>query len=136
MAERPVVHLIDGSVYIFRAYYSLPSMEAPDGTPTNAAYGYANTLIKYLTDTGATHAAVAFDYSMTSFRNELEPEYKATRAETPEDLEPQFDLCIEVTEALGVPSFEKEGYEADDLIATLCAKVVRKGASVVVVTSD
>ncbi len=130
------VHLIDGPVYVFRAYHSLPPMPAPDGTPTNAAYGYANALLKYLRETGATHAAVAFDHSMESFRNEIEPGYKAQRGEPPEDLVPQFEICVEVTRALGVPAFEMEGFEADDLIATLTAQLLRRGARVLIVTSD
>jgi DNA polymerase-1 len=136
VARGPVVHLIDGHVLVFRAYYSLPPMQAPDGTPTNAAYGFANSLIKYLAEKRPTHIAVAFDYAMESFRNEIEPEYKANRGETPEDLEPQFDLCSRITEALGVPAFEQRDFEADDVIATLAAQLRRKRARVVVVTTD
>ena len=87
VAAGPLVHLIDGPVWVFRAYYSLPEMKAPDGTPTNAAYGYTSTLLKYLTEHEPTHVAVAFDYSMESFRNESFPDYKAQRGETPDDLE-------------------------------------------------
>jgi 5'-3' exonuclease len=134
--RRPLVHLIDGSVYIFRAYYSLPPMPAPDGTPTHAAYGFTNTLLKYLVETRATHVGVAFDAGMASFRNAQEPSYKANRGETPEDLEPQFSLCERVTEALGIASYSVVDYEADDLIATLTAQLVRRGANVVVVTTD
>jgi DNA polymerase-1 len=136
VAERPLVHLIDGSVYIFRAYYSLPAMSAPDGTPTNAAYGFANSLIKYLDDTAATHCAVAFDFSGESFRNEIEPEYKAQRGDPPEDLVPQFELCVRVARALGLAVFEKENYEADDLLATIAHKLMARGASARIVTSD
>jgi DNA polymerase-1 len=136
VARGPVVHLIDGHILVFRAYYSLPPMQAPDGTPTNAAYGFANSLIKYLADKRPTHVAVAFDYAMESFRNEIEPEYKANRGDTPEDLEPQFDLCARITEALGVPAFEQQDFEADDVIATLAAQLRRKRARVVVVTTD
>lgn len=136
MSSRPLVHLIDGSVYIFRAYYSLPPMSAPDGTPTNAAYGFTNALIKYIADTGATHCAVAFDYSAESFRNEIEPEYKANRGETPEDLGPQFEICVRVAQALGLEIFEKERYEADDLLATVAHRVVAQGGSARIVTSD
>ena len=136
MAQRPLVHLIDGPIYIFRAYYSLPAMSAPDGTPTNAAYGYANTLIKYLTDAQVSHAAVCFDHSAESFRNEIEPGYKAQRGEPPDDLVPQFDLCTEATAALGLPVFTREDFEADDLIATLTAQLLKKGARVVIVTTD
>ncbi len=136
MARKPVVHLIDGSVYIFRAYYSLPDMPAPDGTPTHAAYGFANSLLKYMADKRPTHLAVAFDYSMDTFRNEIEPDYKANRDETPDDLEPQFDLCVHVSRALGISTFEAKGFEADDVIATLAAQLARKGAKVVVVSTD
>jgi DNA polymerase-1 len=130
------VHLIDGPVYVFRAYYALPPMAAPDGTPTNAAYGYAGSLLKYLADFEPSHAAVAFDHAMTSFRNEIFPAYKAQRDEPPADLEPQFELCKQVTEALGVAAFERPAYEADDLLATLAAGLVRRGARVVIVSTD
>jgi len=132
----PLVHLIDGPVYVFRAYYALPPMAAPDGTPTNAAYGYASSLLKYLADFEPSHAAVAFDHATTSFRNEIFPAYKAQRDEPPADLEPQFELCKEVTEALGVAAFERPAYEADDLIATLAAGLARRGARVVTVSTD
>jgi 5'-3' exonuclease len=132
----PLVHLIDGPVYVFRAYYALPSMSAPDGTPTHAAYGYVNTLLKYLSEFEPSHLAVCFDHSMESFRNQAFPEYKAQRGEPPADLEPQFELCTAVTSALGVPAYEVPDYEADDLIATLATGLVRRGARVVVVSSD
>jgi len=136
LKDRPLVHLVDGSVYIFRAYYSLPPMSAPDGTPTNAAYGFANSLIKYLADTEASHAAIMFDFSAESFRNEIEPLYKANRGETPEDLAPQFEICVRIARALGLAVFEKEHYEADDLLATVAERVVAKGGSARIVTSD
>ena len=133
---RPLVHLIDAPVYVFRAYHSLPPMAAKDGTPTHAAYGFANSLIKYLTDFGPTHAALAFDFSDQSFRNEQFPDYKAQRGQTPDDLAPQFEICAEVAQALGVPVFEREGYEADDVIATLAEQLASAGADVAIVTSD
>jgi 5'-3' exonuclease len=132
----PVVHLIDAPVYVFRAYHSLPAMSAPDGTPTNAAYGFANTLIKYLADARVTHAAVAFDFSERSFRNALEPAYKAQRGEPPEALAPQFELCQQLTRALGLASFATPDFEADDLIATLATGLAARGASVRVVSTD
>ncbi len=131
-----LVHLIDAPVYVFRAYYSLPDMRAPDGTPTGAAYGFTNTLIKWLAEAGPSHVAVTFDFSFESFRNELEPDYKAQRGEPPEDLAPQFGICAEVSQALGLPVFEQEHYEADDLIGTLATQLARKGARSVVMTSD
>jgi len=130
------VHLFDGHVYIFRAFHSLPSMTAADGTPCNAAYGFANTLIRFVSDPEVRHAAICFDYSMESFRNESFPEYKANRGETPEELEPQFDLCREIAAALGFPVFEEEGWEADDLLATISRGVVRKKGEAVVITTD
>lgn len=136
VAAGPLVHLIDGPVWVFRAYYSLPEMQAPDGTPTNAVYGYTSTLLKYLSEHAPTHVAVAFDHSMESFRNEAFPDYKAQRDEVPDDLEPQWGLCTEVTRALGVPALEVESYEADDVIATWATQLVRRGAGARVVTTD
>ncbi|MEE8581951.1 MAG: 5'-3' exonuclease H3TH domain-containing protein [Myxococcota bacterium] len=132
----PVVHLIDGHIYVFRAYHALPSMSSPSGVPTHAAYGFANTLVKFLSNPEVTHVAICFDAAMTSFRNEIEPSYKATRGETPEDLEPQFELCKRLALGLGLRVFEAEGFEADDLIATLAGRLVGWGAQVVVVSSD
>jgi DNA polymerase-1 len=132
----PLVHLFDGHVYIFRAYYSLPPMKAPDGTPCNAAYGFANTLIRYASDEEPSHIGVCFDAAMTSFRNEVEPEYKAQRGETPDDLEPQFDLCHEISIALGFATYEVGNYEADDLLGTLCAEIVGRRGSARVLTTD
>ncbi|HTF35070.1 MAG TPA: 5'-3' exonuclease H3TH domain-containing protein [Myxococcota bacterium] len=134
--ERPVVHLIDGHVYVFRAFYAMPDLTAPDGTPTGAAYGFTATLLKYLAEHAVTHLALCFDWAMESFRNEIFPLYKATRGAPPEDLVSQFELCAEVARALGLPVFEQERYEADDLIATLAAKLVSRGSNVIVVTSD
>lgn len=134
--QSPLVHLFDGHVYIFRAYHSLPPMTADDGTPCNAAYGFANTLIRYAADEEPSHAAVCFDAAMTSFRNAIEPGYKAQRGETPDDLEPQFDLCREIAEALGFAVFERDDYEADDLIGALCEDVLRLQGEARVLTTD
>jgi DNA polymerase-1 len=135
-AQGPLVHLFDGHVYIFRAYHSLPPMAAADGTPCNAAYGFANTLIRYANEVEPSHVGVCFDASMTSFRNEIEPAYKAQRGETPDDLEPQFDLCREISIALGFATYEMEDFEADDLLATICGEVVRRKGTARVLTTD
>lgn len=132
----PLIHLFDGHVYIFRAYYSMPPMETPDGTACNAAYGFANTLIRYLTEESPSHVGVCFDAAMTSFRNDIEPEYKAQRGDTPEDLEPQFDLCHEISVALGLATFEVDNYEADDLLATICSRVIARRGRTRIVTTD
>ena len=135
-AGGPLVHLFDGHVYIFRAYYSLPPMTANDGTPCNAAYGFANTLIRYAAEEDPSHVGVCFDAAMTSFRNEVEPEYKAQRGEPPDDLEPQFDLCHEISVALGFATYEVDDYEADDLLGTIADEVVRRKANARVLTTD
>ena len=132
----PLVHLFDGHVYIFRAYYSLPPMTATDGTPCNAAYGSANTLIRYVAEHDPSHVGVCFDAAMTSFRNEVEPEYKAQRGEPPDDLEPQFELCHEISVALGFATYEVDDYEADDLLGAISDEVVRRKARARVLTTD
>jgi len=133
----PVVHLIDAHVYIFRAWFSLPPMSAPDGTPCGAAYGFTNTLIRYLAQHDPSHVACCFDFALTSFRNELFPGYKASRGdEAPPELEPQFELCQQAARALGLPVFEAERYEADDVIATLAEGACAEGARVVIVSAD
>jgi 5'-3' exonuclease len=137
VSDAPVVHLVDAHVYVFRAWFSLPPMLAPDGTPCGAAYGFANTLIRYLGERAPSHLACCFDFALTSFRNELYPGYKASRGdEVPAELEPQFALCQEAARALGVPIFEAERYEADDVIATLTEQTCAVGARVVIVSSD
>ncbi len=136
MTDRPTVHLVDGHVYIFRAYHSMPAMAAPDGTPTGAVRGFTSTLLKYLVENAVTHAAVCFDYALESFRNEILPTYKSSRGLPPEDLEVQFALCAEAARALGVAVYEQEGFEADDLLATLATQLAESGSDVVVVSSD
>ncbi len=134
--ERPLVHLVDGHAYIFRSYFSLPPMEGEDGTPCNAAYGFANTLIGYFAQKRPTHFAVTFDHGFKTFRHSLDPNYKSNRPPAPEDLVPQFELCAQVAAAFGIPVYQRAGFEADDLLATLATQLVRKGADVVLVTAD
>ena len=130
------VYLVDSHVYVFRAYHALPEMHAPDGTPCHAAYGFASTLVRMLAQWQPTHFACVFDAAMTSFRNVLEPGYKAGRTEAPADLEPQFALCTEVAAALGVPALSVPDFEADDVIATVAERVLASGDRVVVVSAD
>jgi 5'-3' exonuclease len=111
-------------------------MAAPDGTPTHAAYGFTNTLLRYLREEAVEYAAVCFDHSMRSFRNDLEPGYKAQRGDPPEDLAPQFGIASGAARALGLAVFEAPDFEADDCIATLAAAVLAQGARGVVVSSD
>ena len=115
-------------------------MTAPDGMRVETAYGFTNTLIKYLTAELTReqpgHVACCFDFALTSFRNELFPAYKSSREDAPPELEAQFALCQEASRALGVASFAVPDYEADDLIATLTEKLLAQGARVRVVSSD
>jgi 5'-3' exonuclease len=132
------VYLIDASPYVFRAYFSLPdSIAAPDGRPVNAVYGFASFLLKLIDEESPTHLGIAFDGSLTtSFRNDLLPGYKASRPLPPPELEAQLDACREVAAALGAATFIDDRYEADDLIGTLCRRLVAAGHRAVVVTSD
>lgn len=130
------LYLIDGSGFIFRAYHALPPLTAPDGTPVGAVLGFSNMLVKLLNDFQARHIAVVFDAARRNFRYDIYPDYKANRAETPEDLIPQFPLIREATQAFSVPAVEQEGFEADDLIAAYARQARAQGYDVVIVGSD
>ncbi len=136
MSDRPTLWLLDSHYQIFRAYYAMPDLRAPDGTPTGALRGYASQLVKLLVRERPTHLAAAWDFALTSFRNDIHAGYKAGRTEAPADLEPQFALCEEVTRALGVPVFGLERFEADDVIATMTGRALDEGADVVIASSD
>ncbi|KAA9366842.1 DNA polymerase I [Ochrobactrum quorumnocens] len=136
--------LVDGSGYIFRAYHALPPLtRKTDGLPVGAVSGFCNMLWKLLkdarsTDVGVvpTHFAVIFDYSSQTFRKEIFPEYKANRTAPPEDLIPQFGLIRQATRAFNLPCIEKEGFEADDLIATYARLAENAGGDVTIISSD
>lgn len=132
------IHLVDASPYIFRAYFSIPaSMISPDGRPINAVQGFTWFLLDLAAREGVTHAAIAFDESLTtSFRNELFPGYKAQRELPPKELEAQLKDCREMSRALGFPGFASDRYEADDIIATFCRPLAGAGHEVVVVSPD
>lgn len=128
--------LIDGSGYIFRAFYGLPPLTAPDGTPVNAVYGFASMFLKLTSRIPCEYCLVLFDAKRQNFRNDIFPEYKGTRKEIPEDLIPQFPIIHEAVEALNLNHLEMEGYEADDLIATYADMALAQGLEVVVVSGD
>lgn len=130
------LYLVDGSGFIFRAYYAIPPLNRADGTPVNAVLGFVNMIVKLLADMRAVHMAVIFDAARKNFRNDIYPEYKANRDAPPEDLIPQFGLIREATEAFDLPALEMEGFEADDLIATYARQASEAGWKVVVVSSD
>ena len=137
-------YLIDGSGYIFRAYYALPPLtRKSDGMPTGAVSGFCNMLFKLLEDSKSnenkekpTHFAVIFDSARKNFRNEIYSEYKGNRADTPDDLIPQFEYIRKSVQAFNLPSIELINYEADDLIATYSEQAIKAGAKVTIVSSD
>jgi len=137
-------YLIDGSGYIFRAYYALPPLSRKsDGLPTGAVSGFCSMLFKLLEDSRSddstyrpTHFAVIFDSARKNFRNNIYSEYKANRSEAPEDLAPQFEYIRKSVEAFNLPSIELSNYEADDLIATYTKQIIKVGAKVTVISSD
>ena len=137
-APSPIRHLylVDGSGYIFRAYFAIPPRNASDGTPTNATFGFTNMLIKLLRESDADAVAVIFDKGAKTFRNDFYPEYKAHRPPPPEDLIPQFAMIREATRAFSLPCIELENYEADDIIATYARRAREAGIEVTVVSSD
>ena len=128
--------LVDGSGFIFRAYYALPPLTRKDGTPINAVMGYCNMIWRLIAETKTDHLAVIFDAGSKSFRNDIYSEYKANRSEAPEDLIPQFSLIREATNAFNISNIELEGYEADDIIATYARKAEKSGWLVDIISSD
>ena len=137
-------YLIDGSGYIFRAYYALPPLSRKsDGLPTGAVSGFCSMLFKLLEDSKSdqnlqkpTHFAVIFDSARKTFRNEIYSDYKANRSEAPDDLAPQFEYIRKSVLAFNLPSVDLPNYEADDLIATYVDQILKKGAKVTIVSSD
>ena len=137
-------YLIDGSGYIFRAYYALPPLtRKSDGLPVGAVTGFCNMLFKLLEDSKSddnlqkpTHFAVIFDSARKNFRNEIYSDYKGNRSEAPDDLVPQFEYIRKSVIAFNLPSVELINYEADDLIATYTEQILKKGAKVTIVSSD
>lgn len=128
--------LIDGSGYIFRAFFASPAMTNPEGLPVNAVYGFLNMFLSLTANIKCDYCLVLFDAKRQNFRNEFFPEYKATRPELPPELKPQFDLIHEAVEALNLRWLQMEGYEADDLIATYTDLALKAGLSVTIVSAD
>ena len=119
--------VIDGANTFYRAFFAIPSLRAPDGTPTNAAYGFVNTLAKLLREETPDYVAVAWDPRGGSFRKEIFEGYKATRDAQPEDLTTQIPIVRELIDAHRIPVLEVEGFEADDVIATLADHLAEAG---------
>ena len=136
-SEKDEIFLVDGSGYIFRAYFALPqNMTNPAGVPIGAVLGFTNMLMKLLNDLKAPYIAVIFDAAKKNFRYDIYDQYKANREDAPEDLIPQFPLFRKASEAFGVPALEVEGFEADDLIATYARIAREQGRKVTIVGTD
>ena len=141
MSSNNHLFLIDGSGYIFRAYYALPPLyRKSDGLPTGAVNGFCNMLYKLIEDTNRdvnpSHFAVIFDSARKTFRNDIYSDYKANRSEAPEDLIPQFQIIKDSVKAFGIQSIELPGFEADDIIATYARLAREQDWKVSVVSSD
>ena len=135
------LHLIDGSGFIFRAYHALPPLtRKSDGLPVGAVSGFCNMLFKIIEDqkgsNAPTHLVVVFDAKGKTFRSDIYPEYKMNRPPAPEDLIPQFPLTRDATRAFGLACIEQEGFEADDIMATLAVQAREAGGHVTIVSSD
>lgn len=134
----PIVHLVDASPYIFRAFHSLPkTIRDPSGRPVNAVYGFVGFLLRLFEEESPTHLGICFDGSLTtSFRNDLYAGYKAQREPPPPELVAQVDDSRELARLMGARTFSDDRFEADDLIATLARQALESGWKAVVVSSD
>jgi len=128
--------LFDASGFIFRAYHALPPLTTSKGVPTHAVLGFTRMVLKVLRERAPTHVALCFDRDSRKGRLEIDPQYKANREATPDDLLKQFGLIRDVAAVLQLPIIEYAGWEADDVVATLCARAAREGWQVEVLTSD
>jgi len=128
--------LVDATGLIFRAYFTIKSLTAPDGTPVNAVFGLVRILMKVFKDVPCGACMMAFDAGTDTFRRERFPQYKAQRPPPPDDMRPQFGLSIEAARATGAPVMVLRGFEADDLIATTADKALARGMKVSILTGD
>ena len=136
MSEVKSLVLIDGSSYLYRAFYALPGLTAPSGQPTGAIYGVLMMLHKLIKDERPNLLGIVFDAPGKTFRHELFPEYKANRARTPEDLIIQIEPLLAAIENLGLPLIRVNGVEADDVIGTLAKEAEQRGMNTLIATSD
>jgi len=134
--EKPVLYLIDGSSYIFRAYYAIRHLSTSSGFPTNAVYGFSSMLFKFIKDYNPALLGMVFDAKGDTFRNEMYSLYKANRSAPPDDLVPQFQKIFDVVDAFKMPQFMVEGFEADDIIGTIARRMEDAGYDIVIVTGD
>ncbi len=137
MGEENTIYLIDGSSYIYRAFYAITTpLRSPDGFPTQAVFGFAQMLQKVLNEKKPEYVCIVFDAPGPKFRHDIYPEYKATREVMPDDLVVQVEYVKKLCDAYGIPRLEMEGYEADDIIASITEWAKEKGFRVVIVSGD
>ena len=136
VSSRPTLYLIDGSAYIYRAFFALPALNNSKGLQTNAVYGFTTTLMKIIREHQPHGLAVVFDEAGPTLRHEAYKAYKAQRPPMPEGMSAQIPFIHRVVEALNIPVVRQAGYEADDLIGTLAVQAERAGYEVVIVTGD
>jgi len=136
MSKGRRLYLVDGSYYIFRAYYALRGLSNSKGFPTNALYGFVGMLKKLVDDASPEYLIVTFDKKGPTFRSEMYPEYKANRDAPPEDLVPQFPLFRDIVRGFNIPCIEEAGVEADDVLGTLAGKAAAEGFEVTIITGD
>ena len=136
MVQKKRLFLIDGSSYAYRDFYAIKNLGTSKGKPTNAVYGFTRLLMKLVREERPDYLAVAFDLPAPTFRHKEFAEYKAQRPEMPDDLQSQIPLIKEVISAFNIPLFELEGYEADDILATLARRAEKEGMDVFILTPD
>jgi DNA polymerase I len=136
MPDQPTLFLIDGSNQMYRAYHAIRGLTGPDGRSTNAVYGFVTMLRKLINDHQPAYIAASFDLPRPTFRSQMASDYKATRAAMPDDLVEQTAWVHEACEALGVPVYTAEGFEADDVIASMAQRAAHNGFKVAIVTGD
>ncbi|MFH2011400.1 MAG: DNA polymerase I [Pseudomonadota bacterium] len=136
MSSKPRLFLIDGSSYIYRAYFAIGHLSTSSGLPTNAIFGFCNMLLKVIKDHKPDHMAVIFDAKGPTFRHEMYDQYKANRPSMPDALQPQIPHIKKIVDGFNIPVLEMEGFEADDVIGTIAKESEKKGVEVVIVTGD
>ena len=136
MTEKHKLFLVDGSSYIYRAFFALPQLSTSDGLPTNAVYGFITMLNRLVQDYQPLLMAIVLDAPGPTFRHEVYHSYKANRPKMPDSLAAQIPLIREVITTFNIPAIEKAGYEADDIIGTLARQAEADGADVTIITGD
>ncbi len=136
-SRRETIVLIDGHAMIHRAFHAVPeNLTTKSGEPINATFGFTNILIKALGDVKPDYIAVTFDRAAPTFRHEQFAAYKAHRPTLPDNMRPQFGRIREVVEAFGIPIYEKDGFEADDVLGTLSVQATQEGVDTIILTGD